>query len=223
LGTDYIDLLQLHGYDENVPVEETLLALDDLVAAGKVRYVGTSNFSGWHIMTMVACADQIACVRPVSHQVQYSLLCRDAEHELVAVGADQGVDTIAWSSLAGGKLSGKVRRDCPLPADSRTAKLGGLSHDDARLFDITDALAGIAEQRGKSVAQVAINWLLCRPTVASVVIGARSEQQLLDNLGAEGWALSPDELTRLDAVSAAPVPYPYSHQRMFPELVKPLA
>ena len=174
-------------------------------------------------MKMVACADQIACVRPISHQVQYSLLCRDAEHELVPVGADQGVATIAWSPLAGGKLSGKVRRDHPLPADSRTAKLGGLSPEDARLFDIADVLTGIAEERGKSVAQVAINWLLCRPTVASVVIGARTEQQLLDNIDAQGWALSQDERARLDAVSAVPKPYPYSHQRMFPELVKPLA
>jgi aryl-alcohol dehydrogenase-like predicted oxidoreductase len=222
LRTDYIDLLQLHGYDENVAIDETLRALDDLVTAGKVRYVGASNFSGWHIMKMVSRADQIARVRPVSHQMQYSLLCRDAEYELVPVGADQGVGAIAWSPLAGGKLSGKVRRHSAPPADSRTAKLGGLGQDDARIFDIIDALAEIAEQHGKSIAPVAINWVLCRPTVASVVIGARTEQQLLDNLGAEGWALSAHELSRLDAVSAAPAPYPYSHQRTFPELVKPL-
>ena len=222
LNCDYIDLLQLHGYDELTPVEETLRTFDGLITAGKVRYIGVSNFSGWHLVKMVGAADRLGLPRPISHQVHYSLLCRDFEHELMPAGFDQGVGAIVWSPLSGGKLSGKIRRDGPLPADSRTAKMGGVTADDARLFDIVDLLTAIANERGKSVAQVAINWLLTRPTVSSVVIGARTVEQLVDNIGAVEWRLSAEEVARLNAVSATPAPFPYSHQRNFPELVRPL-
>lgn len=222
LGRDHIDLLQLHGYDENTPIEETLRAFEDLIAAGKVRYIGGSNFSGWHLAKMNCTADRHGLPRLASHQVQYSLLVRDFEHELMPAGHDQGIGAIVWSPLAGGKLSGKVRRGEPLSSDSRTAKLGGLHDGDAALFDIVDVLMDIAGDRGRTVSQVAIAWLLARPTVASVAIGARRPEQLLDNLGAVGLALSAEEIDRLDAVSAAPLPFPYGHQRNFTDLVRPL-
>lgn len=220
LGCDHIDLLQLHGYDELTPVEETLRAFDDLTSAGKVRYIGASNFSGWHLGKMANAADRLGSVRPISHQVYYSLLCRDFEHELMPAGFDQGIGAIVWSPLSGGKLSGKFRRGEPLPSDSRATKLGTVSEGDARLFDIVDVLVEIARERGKSVSQVAINWLLTRPTVASVAIGARTAEQLTDNIGALGWRLSAEECERLSAVSATPPPYPYSHQRNFPSLLR---
>lgn len=220
LNCDYVDLLQLHGYDELVPVEETLGALNDLIAAGKVCYAGASNFSGWHLVKMVGAADRLGLPRPISHQVHYSLLCRDFEHELMPAGFDQGVGAIVWGPLSGGKLSGKIRRDRPLPPDSRTAKMGGVIED--RLFDIVEVLKAIASERGKSVSQVAINWLLTRPTVSSVAIGARTIEQLVDNIGAVEWRLSAEEIGRLNVVSATPAPYPYSHQRNFPELVRAL-
>lgn len=222
LGRDHIDLLQLHGYDENTPVEETLRAFEDLIAAGKVRYIGGSNFSGWHLAKMSGTAERCGLPRLVSHQVQYSLLVRDFEHELMPAGFDQGIGAIVWSPLDGGKLSGKIRRGEAIPADSRTAKMGGLREQDAALHDIVDMLEAIARDRGKTVSQVAIAWLLARPTVASVAIGARKPEQLLDNIGAVGLALSTEELQRLDAASAIAPPYPYGHQRNFPELVRPL-
>lgn len=223
LGRDHIDLLQLHGYDENTPVEETLRAFEDLIAAGKVRYIGGSNFSGWHLAKMNSAADRHGLPRLVAHQVQYSLLCRDYEHELMPAGFDQGIGAVVWSPLAGGKLSGKVRRGEPIPADSRTAKMGGLRDQDASLYAIVDVLDAIARDRGKTVSQVAIAWLLGRPTVASVAIGARRPEQLLDNIGAAGWTLSAEDIQRLDEVSTIVAPYPYGHQRNFPELVRPLA
>lgn len=222
LGRDYIDLLQLHGFDENAPVEETLRAFDDLIRAGKVRYVGGSNFSGWHLVKMATAAARLGLPRPVSHQVYYSLLCRDYEHELMPAGFDQGIGAIVWSPLSGGKLSGKIHRDRPLDADSRTAKMGGVSPGDAKLFDILDVLRAIANERGRTVSQVAINWLLARPTVSSVAIGARSVEQLVDNIGAVEWTLSDEDVQRLNAVSAQPAPYPYAHQSNFPDLVRPL-
>lgn len=220
LGCDHVDLLQLHGYDELTPIEETLRAFDDLTTAGKVRYIGASNFSGWHLTKMANAADRLGSVRPISHQVHYSLLCRDYEHELMPAGFDLGIGAIVWSPLSGGKLSGKFRRGEPMPSDSRAAKLGTVSADEARLFDIVDVLVEIARERGKSVSQVAINWLLTRPTVASVAIGARTTEQLADNIGALAWRLSAEECERLTAVSAAPPPYPYSHQRNFPSLLR---
>lgn len=220
LGRDHIDLLQLHGYDENAPVEETLRAFEDLITAGKVRYIGGSNFSGWHLAKMNCTADRFGLPRLVAHQVQYSLLARDFEHELMPAGFDQGIGAIVWSPLAGGKLSGKIRRGEPIPADSRTAKTGGLRDTDSTLYDIVDVLDAIARDRGKTVSQVAIAWLLARPTVASVAIGARKPEQLLDNIGTIGLSLSAEEIQRLDEVSTAAPPYPYGHQRNFPELVR---
>lgn len=222
LGCDHIDLLQLHGFDERTPVDETLRAFEDLVSSGKVRYIGASNFSGWHLAKMGGAADRLSTSRLVSHQVYYSLLCRDYENELMPAGYDQGIGAIVWSPLSGGKLSGKIRRGQPVPADSRTAKTGGISQADERLFDIVDVLGEIAAERDRSISQVAINWLLTRPTVASVAIGARSVEQLVDNIGAAGWRLSAEEVARLDAVSATPPPFPYSHQRNFPHLVRHL-
>lgn len=221
LGRNHIDLLQLHGYDEYAPVEETLRAFKDLIAAGKVRYIGGSNFSGWHLAKMNCTADRFGLPRLVSHQVQYSLLARDFEHELMPAGFDQRIGAIVWSPLAGGKLSGKIRRGEPIPTDSRTAKMGGLRDTDSALYDIVDALDAIARDRGKTVSQVAIAWLLARPTVASVAIGARKPEQLLDNIGAIGLSLSAEEIQRLDEVSTVAPPYPYGHQRNFPELVRP--
>lgn len=222
LNRDHIDLLQLHGYDEFAPIEETLRTLEDLIQAGKVRYVGASNFSGWHLAKMSGAADRFGLPRMVSHQVHYSLLCRDFEHELMPAGFDHGIGAIVWSPLSGGKLSGKIRRDRPLETDSRAAKMGGLTDRDARLFDIVDVLVEIAKERAKSVSQVALNWLLRKPTVASVAIGARTVEQLLDNLGAVDWRLSAEEVERLDTASAMPAPYPYAHQAMFADLRRTL-
>jgi aryl-alcohol dehydrogenase-like predicted oxidoreductase len=160
LGCDYVDLLQLHGYDEYTPVDETLRAMESLVSAGKVRHIGVSNFSGWHLLKMAGAAESIGLPRIASHQVYYSLLCRDFEHELMPAGFDQSIGTLVWSPLAGGKLTGKIRRGRPLPTDSRTAKLGGVDEEDTALFDLVEVLATIADERGASISQVAINWRL---------------------------------------------------------------
>ncbi|MBX4866884.1 MULTISPECIES: aldo/keto reductase [Rhizobium] len=211
LGTDYIDLLQLHAFDASTPVEEVLSTLDGLVAAGKIRYVGVSNFSGWELMKSLAAAERQGYPRYVAHQVYYSLAGRDYEWELMPLGADQGVGALVWSPLAWGRLTGKIRRGEPMPAASRlheTAQYGP-PVDDERLFDIIDVLDLIATETGKTVPQIAINWLLGRPTVSSVIIGARNEDQLRQNLAATGWSLSKDQIERLDAVSAVTAPYPY--------------
>ncbi|MDK4731259.1 aldo/keto reductase [Rhizobium sp. CNPSo 3490] len=211
LGTDYIDLLQLHAFDASTPVEEVLSTLDSLVAAGKIRYVGVSNFSGWELMKSLAAAERWGHPRYVAHQVYYSLAGRDYEWELMPLGADQGVGALVWSPLAWGRLTGKIRRGEPLPAASRlheTAQYGP-PVDDERLFDIIEVLDSIAAETGKTVPQIAINWLLGRPTVSSVIIGARNEDQLRQNLGAADWSLSKDQIERLDAVSAVTAPYPY--------------
>ncbi|MBX5170042.1 aldo/keto reductase [Rhizobium sp. NZLR1b] len=211
LGTDYIDLLQLHAFDASTPVEEVLSTLDGLVASGKIRYVGVSNFSGWELMKSLAAAERHGHPRYVAHQVYYSLAGRDYEWELMPLGADQGVGALVWSPLAWGRLTGKIRRGQPLPASSRlheTAQYGP-PVDDEKLFDIIDVLDAIAAETGRTVPQIAINWLLSRPTVSSVIIGARNEEQLRQNLGSVGWSLSKDQIERLDAVSAVTVPYPY--------------
>ncbi|MGG7578401.1 aldo/keto reductase [Rhizobium sp. Nf11,1] len=211
LGTDYIDLLQLHAFDASTPVEEVLSTLDSLVAAGKIRYVGVSNFSGWELMKSLAAAERWGHPRYVAHQVYYSLAGRDYEWDLMPLGADQGVGALVWSPLAWGRLTGKIRRGEPLPAASRlheTAQYGP-PVDDERLFDIIEVLDSIAAETGKTVPQIAINWLLGRPTVSSVIIGARNEDQLRQNLGAADWSLSKDQIERLDAVSAVTAPYPY--------------
>jgi aryl-alcohol dehydrogenase-like predicted oxidoreductase len=211
LGTDHIDLFQLHAFDAGTPVDEVLATLDDLVRAGKVRYVGVSNFSGWQLMKSLAAADRHGRPRYAAHQVYYSLVGRDYEWELMPLGRDQGVGAIVWSPLGWGRLTGRIRRGQPLPAESRlhqTAEFGP-PVDDEHLFDIVDVLDEIAKETGKAVAQVALNWLLGRPTVASVIVGARDERQLRQNLGAVGWSLAPDQVARLDAVSERTAPYPY--------------
>ncbi|OWV90341.1 aldo/keto reductase [Rhizobium sp. R635] len=211
LGTDCIDLLQLHAFDASTPVEEVLSTLDGLVAAGKIRYVGVSNFSGWELMKSLAAAERWGYPRYVAHQVYYSLAGRDYEWELMPLGADQGVGALVWSPLAWGRLTGKIRRGEPLPQASRlheTAQYGP-PVDEERLFDIVDVLDAISAETGRTVPQIAINWLLGRPTVSSVIIGARNEEQLRQNLGAVGWSLSKEQIERLDAVSAVTAPYPY--------------
>ncbi|OWV74136.1 aldo/keto reductase [Rhizobium sp. N122] len=227
LGTDYIDLLQLHAFDASTPIEEVLSTLDGLVSAGKIRYVGVSNFAGWELMKSLAAAERHGHPRYVAHQVYYSLAGRDYEWELMPLGADQGVGALVWSPLAWGRLTGKIRRGQPLPAASRlhdTAQYGP-PVDDEKLFDIVEVLDALAEETGRTVPQIAINWLLGRPTVSSVIIGARNEQQLRQNLGAVGWSLSKDEIARLDAVSAVTAPYPYfpyRRQEVFARLNPPI-
>ena len=219
LGTDYIDLFQLHGFDAETPVEEVLSTLDDLVRAGKIRYVGVSNFSGWHIMKSLAAADKYGYPRYVANQTYYSLIGRDYEWELMPLGLDQGLGAVVWSPLGWGRLTGKIRRGKPLPETSRlhkTADYGPPVSDDY-LFKVVDALDEVAKETGKTIPQVALNWLLQRPTVSTVVIGARNEQQLKDNLGSIGWNLTPDHVKKLDAASALPAAYPYWHQAGFAE------
>ena len=211
LGTDYLDLLQLHAFDAMTPIEETLATLDDLVRAGKVRYLGVSNFSGWQLMKSLGIADRHGWSRYVANQAYYSLIGRDYEWELMPLGIDQGVGAVVWSPLGWGRLTGKLRRGQPLPATSRlhdTADVGPPVAQE-RLFRIVDALDIVAEETGKSIPQIAINWLLQRPTVSTVLIGARNEEQLRQNLGAIGWQLTADQIARLDAASAMEAPYPY--------------
>ncbi|RAO78127.1 aldo/keto reductase [Dyella jiangningensis] len=219
LGTDYIDLFQLHGFDAMTPVEETLSTLDDLVRAGKIRYVGVSNFSGWHLMKSLAAADRHGYPRYVANQTYYSLIGRDYEWELMPLGLDQGVGAVVWSPLGWGRLTGKLRRGAALPAVSRLHKTGdvGPQVDDEYLYRVVDALDEVAAETGKSVPQIALNWLLQRPTVSTVVIGARNEEQLKQNLGAVGWNLTKEQVAKLDAASELNPAYPYWHQRGFAE------
>ncbi|WP_201314670.1 aldo/keto reductase [Dyella sp. EPa41] len=219
LGTDYIDLFQLHGFDAMTPVEETLSTLDDLVRAGKIRYVGVSNFSGWHLMKSLAAADRHGYPRYVANQTYYSLIGRDYEWELMPLGLDQGVGAVVWSPLGWGRLTGKLRRGAALPAVSRLHKTGdvGPQVDDEYLYRVVDALDEVAAETGKSVPQIALNWLLQRPTVSTVVIGARNEEQLKQNLGAVGWSLTREQVAKLDAASELTPAYPYWHQRGFAE------
>jgi aryl-alcohol dehydrogenase-like predicted oxidoreductase len=219
LGTDYIDLFQLHGFDALTPVEEVLSALDDLVRAGKIRYVGASNFSGWHLMKSLAAADRYGYPRYVANQTYYSLVGRDYEWELMPLGLDQGIGAVIWSPLGWGRLTGKIRRGAPLPEVSRLHKTadGGPQMSDDYLYRVVDALEEIAAQTGKSVPQIALNWLLQRPTVSTLIIGARNEEQLRQNLGAIGWTLTKEQIESLDKASAAPLAYPYWHQRGFTE------
>lgn len=216
LGTDHIDLLQLHGFDATTPVEEVLYTFDMLVRAGKVRYVGASNFAGWQLMKSLAVADRQGWPRYVAHQVHYSLVGRDYEWELLPLAADQRVGALIWSPLGWGRLTGKVRRGQPFPPGSRLAEVArwGLPVDEERLFRVVDALDVVAEETGRSVPQVALAWLLTRPTVASVIIGARNEAQLRDNLGAVGWELSAEQRRRLDEASDVMPAYPYFSYRI---------
>ncbi|AHX13517.1 aldo/keto reductase [Dyella jiangningensis] len=219
LSTDYIDLFQLHGFDAMTPVEETLSTLDDLVRAGKIRYVGVSNFSGWHLMKSLAAADRHGYPRYIANQTYYSLIGRDYEWELMPLGLDQGVGAVVWSPLGWGRLTGKLRRGAALPAVSRLHKTGdmGPQVEDEYLYRVVDALDEVAAETGKSVPQIALNWLLQRPTVSTVVIGARNEEQLKQNLGAVGWDLTKEQVAKLDAASESTPAYPYWHQRGFAE------
>lgn len=213
LGTDRIDLYQLHAFDATTPVDEMLHALDTLVRAGKVRYVGVSNYSGWHLMKMLAHADRLGLPRPVTHQAYYSLVGRDFEWELMPLGLDQNVGTLVWSPLAGAKLSGKIGRRKPAPKDGRLATDATWDVPEERLYAVTDVLEALSGETGRSIAQVALAWLLGRPTVSGIVIGARNAAQLTDNLGAVDLKLSAEQVQRLDAASAVTPAYPYWHQR----------
>ncbi len=221
LKTDYIDLFQLHGFDAVAPVEETLRALDDLIRAGKILYIGCSNFSGWHLMKSLAVSEKQGFARYVAHQAYYALVGRHYEWELMPLALDQGVGTVVWSPLGWGRLTGKFGRNRPLPPTSRLhaqiAIDNGPRMDEEYLFRVLDTIEAVAAETGKTVPQVAINWLLHRPSVASVIIGARDESQLRANLGAIGWHLSEEQIKRLDAASDVSPIYPYWHQKQFVE------
>jgi aryl-alcohol dehydrogenase-like predicted oxidoreductase len=221
LGTDTIDLYQLHAFDAVTPVEEVLSTLDRLVRAGKILYLGCSNFSGWHLMKSLAAADRLGLARYVAHQAYYSLVGRDYEWELMPLALDQKVAAVVWSPLGWGRLTGKIRRGQPMPQSSRlhsqaVVDIGPQVSLDY-LYRVIDALDEVAAETGKTVPQVALNWLLQRPSVASVIIGARNEEQLRQNLGAVGWQLTREQGARLDAASAMEPAYPYWHQRGFAE------
>jgi aryl-alcohol dehydrogenase-like predicted oxidoreductase len=220
LGVEHIDLLSLHAPDYNTPLEETISTLDRFIGAGKVRYFGCSNFSGWHLMKSLAVADRLGRARAVAHQVYYSLLGRDYEWELMPLGHDEGVGAIIWSPLAWGRLTGKIRRGQRPTPGTRLSDLGGPGPqgDEERLFRIVDALEEVARETDKAMSQVALNWLLRRPTVCTLIIGARNEAQLVENIGAVGWALTPEQIAHLDAASDRLAPYPVWHQRSFPML-----
>jgi len=219
LQTDHIDIFELHGFDAMTPPEEVLSTLDQLVRAGKIRYVGVSNFSGWHLMKSLAVADRYGYPRYVANQTYYSLIGRDYELELMPLGLDQGVGALVWSPLGWGRLTGKIRRGQPLPETSRLHKTAdkGPPVEDERLFRVVDVLDEIAKETGKSIPQIALNWLFQRPTVSSVIVGARDEKQLKDNLGAVGWNLAPEQVAKLDAASETTKLYPYWHQSGFSE------
>ena len=219
LGTDYIDIYHMHAFDALSPVEETLETLDSLVKSGKVRYIACSNFSGWHLMKSIAVSERFGLTRYVAHQVYYSLVNREYEWELMPLGIDQKVGALIWSPLGWGRLTGRIRRGRPLPAQSRlhqTAQYGPQIPDE-RVYNVVEAMDGIAKETGKSVVQIALNWLLQRPTVSSVILGARNEEQLRQNLGAAGWKLTPEQIATLDAASETAPTYPYWHQRQFTE------
>ena len=220
LGTDHIDLFELHGQDNNTPVEETLATLDQLVRSGKIRYIGGSNFSGWHLMKSLAVSDRYGYPRYVAHQAYYSLLNRDYEWELMPLGVDQGVGAVIWSPLGWGKLTGKIRRGQPAKPGMRAHDIAGTGpqFEEERLFRIVEALDVVSAETGKTLPQIALNWLLRRPSVSTVIIGARDEAQLVENIGAVGWALTPEQIARLDQASDVAAAYPVWHQRGFPML-----
>ena len=227
LDTDYIDILQLHAFDASTPVEELLATLDTLVSTGKLRHVGVSNYPGWQLMKALAAADKFGWPRFVAHQVYYSLIGRDYEADLMPLAADQGVGALVWSPLGWGRLTGKIRRGSPPPAGSRLHETEQFAPPvtEEHLFRVVDALDEIAAETGKSVPQIALNWLLQRPTVSSVIIGARNEEQLRQNLGAVGWSLTAEQIAKLDTASDVLPPYPhapYRYQEGFARLNPPL-
>jgi len=219
LGTDHIDIYHMHGFDAMTPVEETLDTLNTLVHAGKVRYIACSNFSGWHLMKSLAVSARHGWTRYVAHQVYYSLIGRDYEWELMPLGIEEKVGALVWSPLGWGRLTGKIRRGQPLPEVSRLHKAaeGGPQMPDEYLYNVVDALDEVGKETGKTVSQVALNWLLQRPTVSSIILGARNEEQLRQNLGAEGWKLTTEQVAKLDKASAVIPAYPYWHQRNYTE------
>lgn len=219
LGTDYIDIYHLHGFDALTPVEEVLSTLNNLIVSGKVRYIACSNFSGWHLMKSLDVADKYGWARYVGHQVYYSLIGREYEWELMPLAVDQGVGALVWSPLGWGRLTGKIRRGQPLPAGSRLHKTADMGPQvgDEYLFKVVDALLEVAKETGKSVTQVALNWLVQRPSISTVIFGARNEEQLRQNLGAVEWNLSGEQIAKLDAASDVTPIYPYWHQRQFLE------
>ena len=213
LGTDYIDLYQVHEWDGQTPLEETLRALDDLVRSGKVRYVGCSNYAAWHLMKALWAADRNRLTPFASMQVYYSLQARDIENELVPLAVDQGLGILVWSPIAGGLLSGKYRRGVAAPPGSRhlTEWSEPPIYDEDKLYDTIEVLVAIGEDLGVSAAQVALAYTMAKPAVTSVIVGARTEQQLADNLAAADLQLTPVHIERLDKVSAQPLPYPFWH------------
>lgn len=221
LNTDYIDLFQLHGFDAMTPVEEVLSTLDGMIQAGKIRYIGCSNFSGWHLMKSLAVSDRYGLARYVAHQAYYSLVGRDYEWELMPLAIDQGVGAVVWSPLGWGRLTGKIRRGQPLPDKSRlqskVALNAGPPIPEEELYRVVDAIDEVSRETGKAVPQIAINWLLQRPTVSTVIIGARNEEQLNQNLNAVGWSLTAEQIKKLDDATARTPAYPYWHQRGFSE------
>jgi aryl-alcohol dehydrogenase-like predicted oxidoreductase len=221
LGTDYIDLYQLHGFDAVTPIEEVLETLGVLVKAGKIRYIGCSNFSGWHLMKSLAISEKYGLPKYVANQAYYSLIGRDYEWELMPLGLDQKVGAVVWSPLGWGRLTGKVRRGQPLPPSSRLQSKAvidlGPPVEDEYVYKVVDALDEVAKEVEKTVPQVALNWLLQRPTVATIIIGARNEEQLKQNLGAVGWNLTTEQVAKLDAASSTTYAYPYWHQKGFAE------
>ena len=214
LGVDHIDIYHMHGFDTITPIEEVLYTLDTLVKSGKVRYIACSNFSGWHLMKSLSTSERYGWARYVGHQVYYSLVGREYEWELMPLAQEHKVGALVWSPLGWGRLTGKIRRGQPLPETSRLHKTAefGPQVSDELLYKVVDALDAVARETGKTIPQVALNWLLQRPTIANVIVGARNEQQLKDNLGAAGWKLSKEQVEKLDAASAVTPVYPYWHQ-----------
>jgi aryl-alcohol dehydrogenase-like predicted oxidoreductase len=214
LGTDYIDLYQVHEWDGQTPLDETLEALDSLVQSGKVRYIGASNYAAWQLMKALGVSERTGLSRFVSQQIYYSLQARDAETELVPLSIDQGLGILVWSPIAGGLLSGKYRRGVDAPAGSRHLSDWDEPpvHDEDKLYDTIEALVEIGAARGVSAAQIALAYVIGKPAVTSVIVGARTEDQLTDNLASARLALTDDEISRLDVVSAQPLLYPYWHQ-----------
>jgi aryl-alcohol dehydrogenase-like predicted oxidoreductase len=219
LGTDYIDIYHMHGFDWQTPIDETIEALDGLVRSGKVRYIACSNFSGWHLMKSIAISERYGWARYAAHQVYYSLIGREYEWELMPLGIDQKVGALVWSPLGWGRLTGKLRRGQPRPAVSRLPKTADIGPPvaDEYLHKVVDAIDEVAKETGKSVPQIAVNWLLQRPTVSSVILGARNEDQLRQNLASAGWNLTAEQIKKLDAASETVLAYPYWHQRQFKE------
>jgi aryl-alcohol dehydrogenase-like predicted oxidoreductase len=221
LDTDHIDIYHMHIFDALTPVEETLETLDVLVRSGKLRYIACSNFSGWHLMKSLAISKEFGWTRYVAHQVYYSLIGREYEWELMPLALDQKVGALVWSPLGYARLTGKIRRGQPPPAVSRlpNAAEAGPPVDIEYVYKVVDALDEVARITGKSIPQVALNWLLQRPTASSVTLGARNEQQLSELLGAADWKLAPEQMAKLDAASETTIAYPYWQQRDFVERI----